>query len=199
MTEDLKQAPDEFPNEVATANDARSRSRRIVRTPDGLFLIRRIRSLDYLLGKTPITIPAAMTKRRLTEEQIKEFAARQGEETTSSEAKREEWLRVMYEQGTVSECVYYMLDEQGKKVWTVDETPGSSAVRTSRLVLSHEPIEHEISAFAVDDKTLAILLSEIMQFGGFTARADIEGQLDGFRSEVDRDSRPAGSEVQQTP
>lgn len=161
---------------VATPETTRLSSRRIVETPNGLFVIRRLRGLDLISSGTPIELPVE----KITPENTEQLASELSEKIDKDERSAVKWSRFLLQQGVVSEPIHV-----GKigdaATWSLTPFEGSTVLMSYRISLDREPGEGEISAFDLDDETLRSLVTAIAEFSRFTRFAGLENRLGNFR------------------
>jgi len=161
-------------------------------TPDGVFVIRRLTGLDFVLSKSPlITLRDAAAA-------VESKGKEQALEALAAETDAERLARIVIERGTVSDEVYRLKESDAivnaadhsqvspaKYSWYLDKPKGGEMFTTSRVLMSEElPDDEElvISAFDLDDDSLVILSQEIKAFSKLTKTAALDTQLDNFRT-----------------
>jgi len=194
-------SPESYPNEVASSKAARRKNRRIVRTPDGIFLIRRIRATHFVAGTQALEFPTSIDPTGKTPEQIDKEAELIAAQQSNNPKERERWLRFILEQGVVSEEIFKVEDGNGV-TWSLDKIDESTPVKTSRIVLVEEDSdlkEFEISAYQLDAETLAVIMREVMNFCRFGDVAKLDTSLRNFRGGSDQSDRESEPEISSTP
>lgn len=185
----------EYPNTVATPAGMRSKSRRIISTPDGLFVIRRITGLDYLESATPLIMEAAAKLKGATETIRQKEAERLAKKYEGDAASL---TRVIITRGVVPTEIY-----RDGEDWTLEDSAVGEEVRektqTFGLTLTEEDTEDRISAYNLSQETILLLIRSIKEISGFGPAADLGDRLRNFRVGEPVSDRETSDEVFEAP
>lgn len=166
--------------DVPTRSSVRKRSRKIVITADGVFVIKKLSGLDFMMSKSPVLTIAKSAEIVRKEKSMASALKRAAKEI---ESKEDRFVRVLLERGIVSETIFKHIHEDGSIEFFLDNVDEKSEeLRTSRVVISDETEdEYAISAFDLSDSALAQLSEEVKEFSKMFVAAETEAQLDNFR------------------
>lgn len=188
-----------YPNVVATSASLRASSRRIVSTPDGLFVVRKVGGLDFLESNEELLRESVVQLKGATENAREAARQKIVEETSKNVASL---TTVMLTRGVVAATIY----ESGAKddrAFTLED-PGVNAVdlvthESSRLELTEEPKALDaVSAYDLSEETIVIIMDAIRNVSGTTATTDLETRLKSFRNPKHNDDRETSEAVRET-
>ncbi len=187
-----------YPNVVATSASLRAKGRRIVSTPDGLFVVRKVGGLDFLESNEELLRESVVQLKGATENAREAARQKIVEETSKNVASL---TTVMLTRGVVAATIY----ESGAKddrVFTLED-PGVNAVdlithESSRLELAEEPQPDAVSAYDLSEDTIVIIMNAIRNVSGTTATTDLETRLKSFRNPKHNDDRETSEAVRET-
>lgn len=181
----------DYPKTIATPAGVRSTSRRIIGTPDGLFVIRRLVGLDFLESSTPLIMEAAAKLKGATAAIRQKEAERLAKKYEGDTARL---TGVILTRGVVPTTVWKRGEE-----YFLDGEAGDEEKKTFGLCLEDEDTEDRISAYNLNQETVIILIQGVKELSGMKPAGGLEDRLRSFRDDGHVSGREIGDEVPSTP